>query len=160
MLITLSLIFTTLHSEHKQDHCFFFFITIKGPHRQSMYQFGHQTVYLSVTTGGLVWRQALVVKQCMACSLRSNWQWSLFIPWGQWTGCRPGLHNFHSGLQTVNHYISAWISETPLTFMLELVVSFIFVVNNPSLCNIGSEIFNWKYWFANLLGPWVRSVED
>ena len=37
-------------------------------------------------------------------------------------------HNFPSGLQTIYHYISAWISETPLTFMLELVVSFISVV--------------------------------
>ena len=43
------------------------------------------------------------------------------------TSC-PGLHNFPSGLGTIHHYISAWISETPPTFILELVVSFIFVV--------------------------------
>ena len=42
-------------------------------------------------------------------------------PLGAWTSA--GLHNFPSGLQTVYHYISAWISDTPLTFMLELVVS-------------------------------------
>ena len=39
-----------------------------------------------------------------------------------------GLHNFPSGLGTIYHYISAWISETPPTFILELVVSLIFVV--------------------------------
>ena len=49
-------------------------------------------------------------------------------PYYTWTKNPPGLHNFPFGLQTVYHYISAWISETPLTFMVELVVSFIGVV--------------------------------
>ena len=70
---------------------------------------------------------------------------------------QPGLHNFPSGLRTINPYISAWISETPPTFILELVASLIFVVlyhsvhkftiNNPNLCITALEIFNWKYWW-------------
>ena len=55
---------------------------------------------------------------------RSAATWvDVIFPW-QWAG----LHNFRSGLQTVYHYISTWISETPLTFILELVVSFMGVV--------------------------------
>ena len=37
----------------------------------------------------------------------------------------PGLHNLNFGLQTIYHYISAWISQTPLTFISELIVSLI-----------------------------------
>ena len=31
-----------------------------------------------------------------------------------------------------------------------------FTINNPNLCIIGLEIFNWKYWFDNLSGHLLR----
>ena len=35
-----------------------------------------------------------------------------------------------------------------------------FTINNPNLCIIGLEIFNWKYWFDNLSGHLLRPSED
>ena len=35
-----------------------------------------------------------------------------------------------------------------------------FTINNPNLCIIGLEIFNWKYWVNNLSGHLLRPSED
>ena len=35
-----------------------------------------------------------------------------------------------------------------------------FTINNPNLCIIDLEIFNWKYWFDNLSGHLLRPSED
>ena len=35
-----------------------------------------------------------------------------------------------------------------------------FTINNPILCIIGVQIFNWKYWFDNLSGHLLRPSED
>ena len=35
-----------------------------------------------------------------------------------------------------------------------------FAINNPNLCIISLEIFNWKYWFDNLSGHLLWPSED